>query len=68
VPEADQDRSTAEGKASSVQFIHFPFSPGAIAAFRKPGARVTVGFDHPGYAHMTIMPEPVRAALAVDFD
>jgi len=68
VPEADQDRSTAEGKASSVQFIHFPFSAIAIAAFRKPGARVTVGFDHPGYGHMTVMPEPVRAALAEDFD
>ena len=68
VPAPDQDRSTAEGKASSVQFIHFPFGAGAIAAFRKPGARVTVGFDHPAYAHMTILPEPVRAALAEDFD
>ena len=27
VPEADMDRTTAEGKASSVQFIHFPFEP-----------------------------------------
>ena len=26
VPEADQDRTTAEGKASSVQFVHFPFT------------------------------------------
>ena len=68
VPEEDQDRSTAEGKASSVQFVHFPFTASAIAAFRKPGARVTVGFDHPAYAHMTVLPEPVRAALAEDFD
>lgn len=68
MPEADQDRSTAEGKASSVQFIHFPFSPSAIAAFRTPGARAMLGFDHPAYGHMTVMPEPVRAALAEDFD
>jgi hypothetical protein len=68
VPEADQDRSTAEGKASSVQFIHFPFTDKAIAEFRKPGARVTVGFEHPHYAHMAGMPEAVRAALAEDFD
>ena len=68
LPEADQDRSTAEGKASSVQFVHFPFSPSAIAAFRKPGARATLGFDHPAYGHMTVLPEPVRAALAEDFD
>ena len=26
LPEADQDRTSAEGKASSVQFIHFPFT------------------------------------------
>jgi hypothetical protein len=67
-PEADQDRTTAEGKASSVQFIHFPFTAAQIARFRKPGSRVVVGFDHPAYAHMTVMPEDVRAALAEDFD
>ena len=27
--EQDQDRTTAEGKASSVQFVHFPFHGGA---------------------------------------
>jgi len=68
LPEADQDRTTAEGKASSVQFIHFPFTPGQIAAFRRPGERVIVGFDHPVYAHMSVMPEAVREALAADFD
>lgn len=66
--EADQDRSTAEGKASAVQFIHYPFKPAEIAAFKKAGARVVVGFDHPAYAHMTVMLEEVRAALAKDFD
>jgi hypothetical protein len=66
--ETDQDRSTAEGKASAVQFIHYPFKAGAIAAFKQAGSRVVVGFDHPAYAHMTVMPEAVRAALAGDFD
>jgi hypothetical protein len=66
--EADQDRSTAEGRAAAVQFIHHPFTPADIAAFKQPGARVIVGFDHPAYAHMTVMPEAVRAALAQDFD
>jgi hypothetical protein len=68
LPEADQDRTTAEGKASSVQFIHFPFTPAQIGRFRQPGERVILGFDHPAYAHMSVMPEPVRAALAGDFD
>ena len=33
VPEADADRTSAEGKASSVQFVHFPFTADQIAAF-----------------------------------
>ena len=39
-----------------------------IAAFKVPGARIVIGFDHPHYAHMAAIPEPVRAALAEDFD
>lgn len=67
---ADKDRenTSAEGKASSVQFVWFGFAPAQIARFKTPGARIVVGFDHPNYAHMAVMPEPVRAALAEDFD
>jgi hypothetical protein len=68
VPEADVDRTSAAGKASSVQFIHFPFSDAQAAAFRKEGAEITVGFSHPAYGHMAVLPEPMRAALAEDFD
>ena len=35
VPEADVDRTSAEGKASSVQFIHFKFSDDQINKFKK---------------------------------
>jgi hypothetical protein len=66
-PEADQDRTTAEGKASSVQFVHFPFTPAQIAAFSRPGAEVVIGFEHAKYGHMAVLPEPVRAELAGDF-
>jgi hypothetical protein len=65
--ETDQDRTTAEGKASSVQFVHFPFTPAQIAAFSAPGAQVIVGLDHPNYGHMAVLPEAVRAELAKDF-
>ena len=68
LPEADQDRTSAEGKASSVQFIHFPFTSAQIARFKQPGERVIIGFDQPVYAHMSVMPEPVRQALGGDFD
>ena len=68
VAEDDLDRTTADGKASSVQFVHFPFTEAQIAAFRKPDAEVVLGFSHENYPHMTVMPEAVRAALAKDFD
>lgn len=67
VPEADVDRTTADGKASSVQFLHFPFTEAQIAAFRTPGTQVVVGFKHAEYAHLAVMPEDTRAALAADF-
>ena len=67
-PEEDVDRTTADGKASSVQFIHFPFGEAQIAKFKTPGTRVILGFSHPEYGHMTILPEEVRAALSKDFD
>jgi len=68
VSEADIDRTSAEGKASAVQFIHFPFTANQIAKFRAPGAQIIVGFTHQAYGHMVVMPEPVRAALTDDFD
>jgi len=51
-----------------VQFIRIGFAGEEIAAFKKPGPHVVVGFDHPNYAHMAALPEPVHAALAEDFD
>ena len=67
-PEQDVDRTTTEGKASSVQFVHFPFTRAQIETFRKTGTRVVLGFKHASYAHMAVVPEEVRAALAEDFD
>jgi uncharacterized protein DUF3501 len=68
VSEADIDRTSADGKASAVQFIHFPFTPVQISRFRQPGAQIVVGFAHQAYGHMAVMPEAVRAALGDDFD
>ncbi|MFQ5468099.1 MAG: DUF3501 family protein, partial [Kiloniellaceae bacterium] len=67
-PEEDVDRTSAAGKASSVQFIHFPFTDAQAAAFKRPGARVAVGLKHPHYSHMAVLPEAARAVLAEDFD
>ena len=59
--EQDQDRTTAEGKASSVQFVHFPFTDAQIAAFREPNTRVILGLSHPNYSHMAVLSEATRA-------
>jgi hypothetical protein len=67
-PDASRENTSPDGKASSVQFVWFPFTAAQIARFKAPGTRVVVGFDHPNYAHMAVMPEPVRAALSEDFD
>jgi hypothetical protein len=67
-PEEDQDRTRSDGKASSVQFVHFDFTPAQIEAFRTPGAKATLGFSHQNYGHSAILPEAVRAELAADFD
>ena len=66
-PEADADRTSAEGKASSVQFVHFPFTVDQIAAFSSPNAEVVLGFNHQNYRHMAVMSEAVRAELTTDF-
>ena len=68
VAEADQDRKREDGKASSVQFVHFAFTPAQVAAFKQPGAEVVLGFSHRNYGHMAAMAENIRAELAGDFD
>ena len=67
VPEADLDRTTDEGKTSSVHFLHFAFTPEQAAAFKTPGTQVLVGITHPQYGHMAMLAEDCRAALAADF-
>jgi hypothetical protein len=64
----DDERTRADGKTSSVHFLRFEFPPEAVAAFKKPGAEIIVEIAHPNYAHMARVPEPMRAALAADFD
>ncbi|MDE0717330.1 MAG: DUF3501 family protein [Rhodospirillaceae bacterium] len=71
VPEDDIDRTTADGKASSVQFVHFPFTDAQAGAFKsgESGAgEAIVGVGHPNYAHMAVMPAAVRESLAADLD
>lgn len=67
-PDPTRENTSAEGKASAVQFLKFTFAPDLIARFKVPGAQIVVGFDHPNYAHMAALPDLRRSALAQDFD
>ena len=67
VPEDAVDRTNANGKASAIQFLHFPFTADQIAKFRQPGVQVTLGIGHFKYGHMVIVPEKVRVVLSADF-
>ncbi|MDX1485711.1 MAG: DUF3501 family protein [Alphaproteobacteria bacterium] len=68
VPETDLERTKEDGKTSSIHFLHFPFTAQQVAKFKAPGARVVLAINHENYAHMAVLPETVRAALAEDFD
>ena len=67
-PEEDIDRSTSEGKASSVQFLHFRFSKMQIVAFRELENEVVISLEHPSYGHMAVLPRATHLALAADFE
>ena len=68
VPEEDADRTNANGKASSVQFIHFPFTDAQAAAFQNLGADIVLSLTHSEYRHMAGLAEDIRVALSSDFD
>ncbi len=68
IPEDDLDRTTADGKASSVQFVHFPFTDAQAGTFKAGAGEAIVGVGHPNYAHMAVVSEAVRESLAEDLD
>ena len=68
VPEEDVDRTSAEGKASSVQFIHFNFTNEQIEKFKSNDVEVEIGMDHKEYSHTTKLSKENIASLSADFN
>ncbi|MEI9885418.1 MAG: DUF3501 family protein [Rhizomicrobium sp.] len=62
-----EDRTTPDGKTSSVHWLRFKFTPAQIAAFRAGTEPAVIGMAHPNYGHMAIIPAAAREALAKDF-
>lgn len=65
VPDAERENTSEDGKASAVQFFHFPIGA-AASAFKAPATQILLGFDHPNYGHIAVVPTAVQAALAED--
>src|SRR5579871_565463 len=64
-PTEYDDRTTADGKTSSVHWLRFKFTPELIARFKSE--RVILGIAHRHYGHMAVLSEETKAALAKDF-
>ena len=67
IPEEDVDRTSAEGKASSVQFVHFKFNNEQIEKFKSSSLNVEIGIDHNEYSHTTKLTEVTVKSLSADF-
>jgi len=67
IPEVDVDRTSADGKASSVQFVHFNLNDEQIKKFKSEGADVEIGMDHKEYSHTTKLSVESLKSLSADF-
>ena len=66
-PTEYDDRTTADGKTSSVHWLRFKLTKDQIAHFREGTERVVLGVSHASYGHMAVLTAETRAALAKDF-
>jgi hypothetical protein len=67
IPEEDVDRTSAEGKASSVQFIHFRLTDDQIQKFKSNNLDIELGIDHKEYSHTTKLSLENINSLSSDF-
>ena len=68
VPEKDVDRTSADGKASSVQFIHFELTDKQIQKFKSKNIDIELGIDHKDYSHTTKLSLENINSLSADFN
>jgi hypothetical protein len=64
-PTEYDDRTTADGKTSSVHWLRFKLTREQIARFLTD--RIVLGLSHRNYGHMAVLTEETKAALAKDF-
>jgi len=67
-PEHDVERTKADGKTSSVHFLHFPLTDDQAVAFKAGRVDAVIAINRRGYQHMATIPAEMRTALAADLD
>lgn len=67
VPTEYEDRTTPDGKTSSVHWLRFAFSDKQIRQFTSGEGRVVLEIAHPNYGHMAVLSPETRVSLAKDF-
>ena len=67
ISEQDVDRTSAEGKASSVHFIHFNFSDNQLRKFKELNSEVIIVIDHELYNHTAKISDNTKKSLIKDF-
>ena len=68
IPEKDVDRTSSEGKASSVQFIHFKFNDNQIKKIKSNSSKIELGINHNEYSHTTELNDLTVKSLSADFN
>ena len=65
--ELDGDRTTADGKASSVQFVHFEFDKETVKSIKNNIENVSISINHNSYKHSAILNTDTVRELIKDF-
>jgi hypothetical protein len=67
IPTEYDERTTPDGKTSSVHWVRFKFIPEQLQKFKMPTVEAVLGLAHPAYSHMAVLMPDVRSELAKDF-
>ena len=65
--ELDGDRTTADGKASSVQFVHFEFEDKDVQSIKNHMEDVSISINHENYRHSSTLNTDTVKELINDF-
>jgi hypothetical protein len=65
-PTEYDERTSSDGKTSSVHWVRFKFIPEQIEKFKLLSVEAVLGLAHPAYSHMAVIMPDVRAELVKD--